>query len=49
VTTKDPLGTLRLILGCEICTPGFIRRKLWIERAMNDHLFLTDGEDQPVP
>ena len=39
---------MRLVLGCDICTPGFIRRKLWIARAMGDFLFLENGVDQPV-
>jgi hypothetical protein len=44
----NKVGTLRLVLGCDICTPGFIRRKLWIARALGEFLLLEPGEDQPI-
>jgi hypothetical protein len=37
----------RLVLGCDIRTPGFVRRKLWVGRALNEFLYLADGIDQP--
>jgi hypothetical protein len=44
----NKIGVLRLVLGCDICTPGFIRRKLWIARARNEFLYLENGVDQPI-
>jgi hypothetical protein len=38
----------RLVLGCDIRTPGFVRRKLWVIRALNESLYLEDGVDQPL-
>jgi hypothetical protein len=37
----------RPVLGCDIHTPGFIRRKLWAGRVINQTLYLDDGVDQP--
>ena len=44
----NKVGTLRLVLGCDICTPGFIRRKLWIARALGSVLMLEAGVDEPI-
>jgi hypothetical protein len=38
----------RVVLGCEICTPGFVRRKLWVGSILNQTLYLDDGVDQPI-
>jgi hypothetical protein len=44
----NKVGTQRLVLGCDICTPGFIRRKLWVVRAWNGFLYLESGIDHPI-
>lgn len=43
----NKVGT-HLVLGCDIATPGFIRRKLWIARTLNTLLYLEKGEDRAV-
>jgi hypothetical protein len=48
VTLPANLSAQRVVLGCEICTPGFIRRKLWAGRVLNEFLYLEDGVDKPI-
>ena len=46
---RSKFGTVSsLALGCEICTPGFRRRKRWPLRLLSDLLALEAGTDEPL-
>jgi hypothetical protein len=45
---RSKIGSMNLIIGCDICTPGYIRRKKWLLQAFDEALVLGTPIDEPI-